>query len=344
MRNRTLVTAAVAMLTVNFAAGPGVAQNLDAGKSAAQIFSNSCAACHRGPRGLVKSVSPQALPGFLRQHYTTGTEMAGLLSGYLLANGGVAESRQPRGKDEARHPATRPEPPKGPSTKPAASPPLRAWRLPWETQSPAEAAAVRTEAEAEPKARAGEAKRRPRRDQERRDTVEPAAGEAAPAAPAPASSRTEHKDQPQAEQPATDHSAGAKEHGEGTETGAAAVAPAASPDKPPVPAAPDAAETSPQDADAAPRATSPGKSKTEENETDEGKSATHETAPAVAKPATPAHGDPVPHVTPAPSEGETKPASGEAQKPAADTTPPADAGAAQADGASAPPKPSSDSQ
>jgi hypothetical protein len=35
-------------------------------------------------------VSPSALPGFLRQHYTTGTEVAQMLSAYLLSNGAAA--------------------------------------------------------------------------------------------------------------------------------------------------------------------------------------------------------------------------------------------------------------
>lgn len=47
---------------------PAQAQsNLDAGKSAAQIFADTCNACHRGPR----EVRPTSA-AFLREHYTTG--------------------------------------------------------------------------------------------------------------------------------------------------------------------------------------------------------------------------------------------------------------------------------
>ncbi len=80
------------------------AQNLDAGKSPAQIFGSTCTACHKTARGLLKTVSPSSLPGFLRQHYTTGTDMAQTLSGYLMSNGATAaESRSggKRGKPDA---------------------------------------------------------------------------------------------------------------------------------------------------------------------------------------------------------------------------------------------------
>jgi hypothetical protein len=80
------------------------AQNLDAGKSPSQIFSNNCSACHKSARGLLKTVAPSALPGFLRQHYTTGSEMAQMLSGFLMSNGATAaEGRgaNTRGKPDA---------------------------------------------------------------------------------------------------------------------------------------------------------------------------------------------------------------------------------------------------
>ena len=72
-----------------------MAQALDAGKPPAQIFSGTCSACHRSPRGLVRSVSPGALPGFMRQHYTTGNDMAGTMAAYVLGNGGTAAVAEP---------------------------------------------------------------------------------------------------------------------------------------------------------------------------------------------------------------------------------------------------------
>jgi hypothetical protein len=87
MSSRALITATVMLLIGGFSATPVRAENLEAGKSPSQIFTGTCLACHKGMRGLIKTVSPGSLPGFLRQHYTTSPEMAGQLSAYLLSNG-----------------------------------------------------------------------------------------------------------------------------------------------------------------------------------------------------------------------------------------------------------------
>ena len=87
MLSRALIFATVTLLIGCLAAIPVRAQNLDAGKSPAQIFSGTCSACHKGARGLLKTVPPGSLPGFLRQHYTTSSEMASQLSAFLIANG-----------------------------------------------------------------------------------------------------------------------------------------------------------------------------------------------------------------------------------------------------------------
>jgi hypothetical protein len=97
MLNRALVSATVTLLIGCFAAAPAHAQNLEAGKSPSQIFAGTCNVCHKSPRGLLKTISAGALPGFLRQHYTTSPEMAGLLSSYLVSNG--AADKRYQGKD-----------------------------------------------------------------------------------------------------------------------------------------------------------------------------------------------------------------------------------------------------
>jgi hypothetical protein len=99
MLNRALVLATVMLLIGCFAAAPAHAQatNLEAGKSPSQIFAGTCNVCHKSPRGLLKTMSPGALPGFLRQHYTTSPDMAGLLSSYLISNG--ASDKRYQGKD-----------------------------------------------------------------------------------------------------------------------------------------------------------------------------------------------------------------------------------------------------
>jgi hypothetical protein len=105
MAGRAFAWATVMLVVCCFKAGPAQAQeNLDAGKSPSQIFAGTCTACHKSPRGLLKTVAPGALQGFLRQHYTTSPEMAGVLASYLVSNG-ASDARymgsQPKGGKEA---------------------------------------------------------------------------------------------------------------------------------------------------------------------------------------------------------------------------------------------------
>ena len=89
MLSRALSLAAVTLLFNCLGLLPAwaQAQNLEAGKSPSQIFAGTCNACHKSPRGLLKTVSAGSLPGFLRQHYTTSGDMASLLSSFLISNG-----------------------------------------------------------------------------------------------------------------------------------------------------------------------------------------------------------------------------------------------------------------
>src|SRR3978361_2583430 len=88
MLSRALSLATVTLLVGFFAAGSAhaQAQNLEAGKSPSQIFAATCTACHKSPRGLLKTVPAGSLPGYLRQHYTTSSEMASLLAAFLVFN------------------------------------------------------------------------------------------------------------------------------------------------------------------------------------------------------------------------------------------------------------------
>jgi hypothetical protein len=61
--------------------------DLDEGKSAQQMFSSSCSVCHQSPQGLAKGRGAGQLGSFLRQHYTTGTNQANTLAGYLTSGG-----------------------------------------------------------------------------------------------------------------------------------------------------------------------------------------------------------------------------------------------------------------
>jgi hypothetical protein len=65
--------------------------NLDRGKSAAQIFADTCNACHRNPR----EIRPTSA-AFLREHYTTGAQQAAAMATYLASVGSDARAVQQR--------------------------------------------------------------------------------------------------------------------------------------------------------------------------------------------------------------------------------------------------------
>src|ERR1700730_453055 len=107
MVSRALSLATVTLLIGCFADTPAwaQAQNLEAGKSPSQIFAGTCNACHKSPRGLLKTVPAGSLTSFLRQHYTTSGEMASLLAAFLVSNG-AADTRyigaQPKSAKDAK--------------------------------------------------------------------------------------------------------------------------------------------------------------------------------------------------------------------------------------------------
>jgi len=52
--------------------------NIDRGKTPAQAFADTCAACHRSPRALKRSSA-----AFLRQHYSVSSAEASAMAAYL---------------------------------------------------------------------------------------------------------------------------------------------------------------------------------------------------------------------------------------------------------------------
>ena len=62
--------------------------NIDAGKTPAQIFGDTCAGCHRSARELRR-----ASASFLRSHYTAGSDEASAMANYLAGVGGGGEPR-----------------------------------------------------------------------------------------------------------------------------------------------------------------------------------------------------------------------------------------------------------
>jgi len=120
MLSRALTLATVMLLIGCLAADKAQAQatNLEAGKSPSQIFAGTCNACHKSPRGLLKTVPAGSLPTFLRQHYTTSPEMAGVLASFLISNG-ATDTRysggQPKGAKEGAKEAIQEAKPSSPS-------------------------------------------------------------------------------------------------------------------------------------------------------------------------------------------------------------------------------------
>jgi hypothetical protein len=123
--------------------GAALAQmDYSAGKSAPQLFSSDCSACHQSPQGLAKGRDASALSSFLREHYTTGGASAGLLANYLA---GLPAGRQPA--------ARRSQPTEATATAPAGGMPRPPAAVETERTKPGEARkpkATATEAEREP--------------------------------------------------------------------------------------------------------------------------------------------------------------------------------------------------
>jgi hypothetical protein len=88
------------------------AQNLDQGKSAIQLFNESCAACHRGAAGLARGRSRTALFQFLQEHYSSSSTTAAELAAYL------ASVDRPQG-GRSRPAAVNPAPPVPQAQQPA---------------------------------------------------------------------------------------------------------------------------------------------------------------------------------------------------------------------------------
>lgn len=74
-----------------FSLGVAAAQNLEAGKSPAQIFSDTCTACHRNARELKHPTA-----SFMREHYTTSSEMASAMASYLASFPVETRAAQPK--------------------------------------------------------------------------------------------------------------------------------------------------------------------------------------------------------------------------------------------------------
>jgi mono/diheme cytochrome c family protein len=84
--------------------GAAHAQNLDQGKSAARLFADGCATCHRSARGLAKGRFRLTLFLYLQKHYASNSGSAWALASYLES----VDSAQ-RGKSRAAAKLSPPE-------------------------------------------------------------------------------------------------------------------------------------------------------------------------------------------------------------------------------------------
>jgi hypothetical protein len=81
-RFRPRLPCIVAVLVMVATVPAGAQENLDSGKSAAQLFASDCAICHKTPQSLKHAGAPN-LVEFLRQHYAASRESATAIAAYL---------------------------------------------------------------------------------------------------------------------------------------------------------------------------------------------------------------------------------------------------------------------
>jgi len=77
------VALGVPVFALSIVASAAAQENLDSGKSAAQLYGSSCAICHKTPQGLAKAVGSFGLSNFLREHYTASKESAAAIAAYV---------------------------------------------------------------------------------------------------------------------------------------------------------------------------------------------------------------------------------------------------------------------
>jgi hypothetical protein len=106
--------------------------NIDAGKSPAQMFADTCSNCHRRPQELKR-----ASASFLRQHYTPGAQEAAAMATYLASI--PAAKERPKAQEKAKAQQQAQERPKAQQTP-------KGKREVAKSEPPAEAPEARVEA------------------------------------------------------------------------------------------------------------------------------------------------------------------------------------------------------
>jgi hypothetical protein len=103
-----------------FTAGQACAQeDLDSGKTPAQLYASNCAICHKTPHGLSKAGGPFGLQGFLREHYTASRQAAAAIAAYVDA---ADRGAPPVERKRAAKPKEAGKPGEAKASKPKAEP------------------------------------------------------------------------------------------------------------------------------------------------------------------------------------------------------------------------------
>ena len=108
-RSAPWIVGVVAVLAAGSALPQG---NIDAGKSPAQMFADTCSNCHRRPQELRR-----ASASFLRQHYTPGAQEAAAMANYLASIPAAKERPRAQDRDKAKAQQQAQERPKPPQAK-----------------------------------------------------------------------------------------------------------------------------------------------------------------------------------------------------------------------------------
>ena len=88
---------AAGFLALALAAPAAAQENLDSGKTGAQLYAANCAICHKSAQALKKSGGIFGLSSFLREHYTASRESAAAIAGYLDSVGSPPAQKKPAG-------------------------------------------------------------------------------------------------------------------------------------------------------------------------------------------------------------------------------------------------------
>ena len=84
---------------------PAAAQeNLDTGKTPAQLYASDCAICHKTAQGMTRNAGLFGLSSFLREHYTASRESASAIAAYVqsIDKGPPAAVKHPPRKRSAK--------------------------------------------------------------------------------------------------------------------------------------------------------------------------------------------------------------------------------------------------